>query len=80
VPAAVASVLAIGWILVGIPVGTMLVLDWYLKEAPKNLADRTYRRKNEHLDAAAGVDGIEAFYQQCVARGAKIVKPLAATE
>jgi uncharacterized glyoxalase superfamily protein PhnB len=25
------------------------------------------------------VQGIEAFYQQCVANGAKIIKPLAAT-
>jgi uncharacterized glyoxalase superfamily protein PhnB len=37
------------------------------------------RRDNEHLDASAGVEGIDAFYEQCVARGARILKPLAAT-
>jgi uncharacterized glyoxalase superfamily protein PhnB len=31
------------------------------------------------LDAAAGVDGIEEFYAQCVANGAKILKALAPT-
>jgi hypothetical protein len=31
------------------------------------------------LDAAAGVGGIEAFYAQCIANGATILKPLAAT-
>jgi len=34
---------------------------------------------NEHLDAAAGVDGIEAFYAQCAANGATIIKPLTVT-
>ena len=37
------------------------------------------QREHEHLDAAAGVDGIEAFYEQCVANGITILKPLAAT-
>ena len=37
------------------------------------------RRDNEHLDASAGVEGIDAFYAQCVANGARILKPLAAT-
>ena len=55
-------------------------LELHLKEAPKNPADRQFRREHEHLDAAAGVDGIEAFYDQCVANGAKILRPLAATE
>jgi catechol 2,3-dioxygenase-like lactoylglutathione lyase family enzyme len=39
----------------------------------------TRRREHEHLDAAAGVDGIEAFYAQCEANGARIIKPLTAT-
>ena len=52
-------------------------LELHLKEAPKGDAERRHRR--EHLDAAAGVDGIEAFYQQCVANGATILQPLAAT-
>ncbi|HEX4589568.1 MAG TPA: VOC family protein [Gemmataceae bacterium] len=54
-------------------------LELHLKEAPKNPAEREHRRASDHLDAAAGVDGIEAFYEQCVASGAKILKPLAAT-
>ena len=54
-------------------------LELHLKEAPKNEAERRHRRENEHLDAAAGVDGIEAFYAACVANGATILKPLADT-
>jgi catechol 2,3-dioxygenase-like lactoylglutathione lyase family enzyme len=54
-------------------------LELHLKEAPKNLSERAHRRDNEHLDAYAGVAGIDAFYAQCVARGAKILKPLAPT-
>ena len=55
-------------------------LELHLKEAPKNPAEREYRRANEHLDAAAGVAGIEAFYEQCVANGVTILKPLQSTE
>ena len=55
-------------------------LELHLKEAPKSEAERAHRRDHEHLDAAAGVDGIEAFYDACVANGATIRKPLAATE
>ena len=51
-----------------------------MKEAPKNQAERKYRRDNEHLDAAAGVEGIEAFHQQCVTSGVPIIKALTATE
>jgi catechol 2,3-dioxygenase-like lactoylglutathione lyase family enzyme len=54
-------------------------LELHLKEAPKGQADRQHRREHEHLDAAAGVDGIEAFHAQCVANGVTIAKPLAAT-
>jgi catechol 2,3-dioxygenase-like lactoylglutathione lyase family enzyme len=61
-------------------IGRLDGLELHLKEAPKNPAERKHRRDNEHLDASAGVDGIEAFYQQCVANGAKIIKPLSATE
>jgi len=60
-------------------IGTRDGLELHLKEAPKNEAERRYRRDNEHLDAAAGVDGIEAFYAHCVASGASILKPLAPT-
>ena len=55
-------------------------LELHLKEAPKNPAERAYRRAHEHLDAAAGVDGIEAYYAECVANGVSIIRPLAATE
>ena len=54
-------------------------LEIHLKEAPKNPAEREYRRANEHLDAAAGVDGIEAFYEQCIANGITIRTPLTPT-
>ena len=54
-------------------------LELHLKEAPKNPAERRHRRDHEHLDAYAGVDGIEAFYAGCVAHGATILKPLAGT-
>jgi len=55
-------------------------LELHLKEAPKHEADRRFRRDHEHLDAAAGVDGIETFYAECVANGIAILKPLAPTE
>ena len=55
-------------------------LELHLKEGPRNPDERRYRRVNEHLDAAAGVDGIEAFFNQCVANGVTILKPLAPTE
>jgi catechol 2,3-dioxygenase-like lactoylglutathione lyase family enzyme len=61
-------------------IGELDGLELHLKEAPKNDAQRLWRREQEHLDAAAGVDGIEAFYDRCVANGATILKPLAPTE
>jgi len=60
-------------------IGTLDGLELHLKEAPKDQAERQYRRDNEHLDAAAGVDGIEAFYERCVANGVTIHKPLDTT-
>ena len=60
-------------------IGHLDGLELHLKEAPKNDADRRHRRDNEHLDAAAGVDGIEAFYEHCAANGIMILKPLTAT-
>ena len=53
--------------------------ELHLKCAPKTIADRRHRRDHEHLDIYAGVDGIDAFYAQCVASGATIIKPLAPT-
>ena len=55
-------------------------LELHLREAPTNDADRQHRRNNDHLDASAGVDGIEAFYDQCVANGVTIIMPLKPTE
>lgn len=60
-------------------IGQLDGLELHLKEAPKHDDERRHRRANEHLDAAAGVEGIEAFYAQCIADGATILKPLAAT-
>ena len=60
-------------------IGHLDGMELHLKEARKSEADRLYRRDNEHLDAAAGVDGIEAFYEKCVANGVTILKPLRVT-
>jgi catechol 2,3-dioxygenase-like lactoylglutathione lyase family enzyme len=54
-------------------------LELHLKEAPKHDTERRHRRDHEHLDAAAGVDGIEAFYERCVANGVTILRPLTTT-
>lgn len=61
-------------------IGLLDGLELHLKEGPKSPEDRRYRREHEHLDAAAGVDGIEAFFSQCVANGVTILQPLAPTE
>jgi catechol 2,3-dioxygenase-like lactoylglutathione lyase family enzyme len=60
-------------------IGHLDGLELHLKEAPKDQAERRHRRDHEHLDASAGVDGIEAFYERCVANGTTVIKPLAAT-
>ena len=60
-------------------IGTRDGLELHLKEAAKTVAERHHRREQEHLDAAAGVEDIEAFYAQCIASGATILKPLAST-
>lgn len=60
-------------------IGYLDGLELHLKEAPKPEPERRFRRENEHLDAAGGVDGIEAFYARCVENGVNILKPLAAT-
>jgi catechol 2,3-dioxygenase-like lactoylglutathione lyase family enzyme len=61
-------------------IGELDGLELHLKEAPKRPAERQYRRDEEHLDAAAGVAGIEAFYEQCVANGISFLRPLTASE
>lgn len=60
-------------------IGHLDGLELHLKEAPKSAAERRHRREHGHLDAAAGVDGIEAFYARCTGNGAQVVKPLTAT-
>lgn len=49
-------------------IGELDGLELHLKEAPKSGAEHQHRCEHEPLDAAAGVDGIEAFYARCVAR------------
>lgn len=61
-------------------IGTLDGFELHLKESPANPAERAWRRQQEHLDAAAGVDGIEAFYDHCVANGVTILRSLAPTE
>jgi catechol 2,3-dioxygenase-like lactoylglutathione lyase family enzyme len=61
-------------------IGRLDGLELHLKAADTNAAERQWRRANEHLDAAAGVDGIEAFYEQCLANGVAVTRPLAPTE
>lgn len=60
-------------------IGELDGLELHLKEAPKNHAERQLRREQEHLDAAAGVDGIEAFYARCIANDVTVLRPLAST-
>ena len=60
-------------------IGQVDGLELHLKEAPKHDAERQRRREQQHLDAAAGVDGIEAFYARCTANGARILRPLTPT-
>ena len=60
-------------------IGQIDGLELHLKMPPKSEAQRRSRRENGHLDASAGVQGIETFYQRCVANGVTIMKPLAPT-
>ena len=60
-------------------IGQLDGLELHLKEAPRNDDERRHRRMNEHLDAAAGVEGIEEFYARCADNGVTIIKPLAET-
>lgn len=60
-------------------IGTRDGLELHLKMPPQGLRDERRPRDKEHLAATAGVDGIEAFYSECVASGASILRPLART-
>ncbi|MEO7963042.1 MAG: VOC family protein [Gemmatimonadaceae bacterium] len=60
-------------------IGQLDGYELHLKEAHKFEPEREFRRKNEHLDAAAGVDGIEALYAKCVASDITMLRPLTPT-
>ena len=60
-------------------IGTLDGLELHLKEAPVGAAERAHRREQEHLAAAAGVDGIDAFHARCVGAGATIRRALSPT-
>jgi uncharacterized glyoxalase superfamily protein PhnB len=51
----------------------------HLKCAPKTVEDRAHRKQHEHLDIYASVVGVDALYDECKAKGAKVLKPLART-
>jgi len=53
--------------------------ELHLKCAPKTAEDRANRHEHEHLDVYAGVEGVDALYEACTAKGAIIRKPLAPT-
>ena len=61
-------------------IGHLDGLELHLKKPPKNDSASQFPRENEHVDAMAGVDGIETFYEHCVTSGVKILEPLAPTE
>jgi catechol 2,3-dioxygenase-like lactoylglutathione lyase family enzyme len=47
----------------------------HLKHAPKVVADREHRKRNEHLDAYISVSGIRGLFSELQTRGAEVVKP-----
>src|SRR5436190_23705262 len=55
-------------------------LELHLKKPPKDTKEQDRKHEIERLDAAAGVDSIEVFYERCVAKGAKIIRPLTSTD
>jgi catechol 2,3-dioxygenase-like lactoylglutathione lyase family enzyme len=55
-------------------------LELHLKMPPKDTEQQDRKHEDDRLDAAAGVDGVEMFYEQCVAKGAKIIRPLKSTD
>jgi uncharacterized glyoxalase superfamily protein PhnB len=48
----------------------------HLKSAPKTIADRTHRKRNEHLDAFVAVRGIEVLFDELKSKGAHIIRLL----
>src|SRR5260370_38249544 len=60
-------------------IGELDGLELHLKESPKNGAERQHRREHDHLDAAPGVDGMEAFFDPCARNAATSLMPLTPT-
>lgn len=56
------------------------MIELHLKQAPKNQSERLHRRANLHVDASAGVHGIELFFKHLVDEGVPITKSLGSTE
>jgi catechol 2,3-dioxygenase-like lactoylglutathione lyase family enzyme len=54
-------------------------LEIHLKCAPKAAEDRANRHEHGHLDIYSDVNGVDALYASCTAKGATILKPLAPT-
>jgi len=50
----------------------------HLKHAPRPVADRAFRKQNEHLDAYIAVSGIRGLFSELQRRGAEVIKPLEA--
>jgi uncharacterized glyoxalase superfamily protein PhnB len=50
----------------------------HLKHAPRPVADRTFRKQHEHLDAYIAVSGIRGLFSELQMRGADVTKPLEA--
>ena len=48
----------------------------HLKCAAKNLAERSHRKSQEHLDAFLAVVGVNELHDELIRRGAPIIKPL----
>jgi catechol 2,3-dioxygenase-like lactoylglutathione lyase family enzyme len=61
-------------------IGELDGFELHLKHAHIDAGERAKRHAEEHLDAAAGVNGIEAFYDKCLKNGVTIHKSLASTE
>jgi uncharacterized glyoxalase superfamily protein PhnB len=48
----------------------------HLKCAPKTVADRAHRKREEHLDLHISVVGAATLHDELRSRGARIMKPL----
>jgi catechol 2,3-dioxygenase-like lactoylglutathione lyase family enzyme len=60
-------------------IGSLDGLQLHLKEAPKNAPERKFRREGSHLDASAGVEGIDELYRRFKEADVAILRPLAPT-